>query len=547
MAKRRGKKSIAFLFAMTLFVASPIRARAEALPDVLGATASVADCVMSYMASAGAAIANTDWINTLYNSLGPSFGTVESFAEQGMLVLNDSGVWEPVAELTTAIENTSAYASLGLGDIFNVSAAEVATGGGVVAASGAATLSGALGGVASTGVLPLLGGVTAAYWGGIALGNLAAHLLGLYDDNVYNGQPITESDLKNFVSSGNSFVSYGNSTYTEGFTSSARLIWVQLNWSLGHQYTLILDNGDRNYNGNVTYNSLSKNGIGSVYTVSLNNGVGVGSTISLPENNNPSYFARPFVSGYNSVNDYVSALRNGSKKIGDNIYSPDIIGQNGNNSGSYDSNNGKYTVPDFKPNIDVGTQAAKPLSLSDWLDFANGVQNNNNQTNPLPDNAQAYGDIMDALTVPKPSVNPDDDPNQNPNPNPIPTPTPVPTPDYPDPNPDQPQWESETNPSTEPIPDQIPTGKPWVVQGLEDKFPFCIPWDIAKVFSALNSGSRQAPYIHWRFNPPNTPIDYTFELDLEDFENVAELLRLLELGAFIVGLAWATRYLIGSN
>lgn len=530
MAKGRGKKSIAFLFAMTLFVASPIRARAEALPDVLGATASVADCVMSYMASAGAAIANTDWINTLYNSLGPSFGTVESFAEQGMLVLNDSGAWEPVAELTTAIENTSAYASLGLGDIFNVSAAEAAAGGGVVAASGAATLSGAMGGVASTGVLPLLGGVTAAYWGGIALGTLANHLVDEFKARITAGAglEVAESILE----------SYPNKLIASAVVNNRK------NYFIYDNDTAVcgLDNYSNGYGAyyfiNPTSNSKT---FRTVVGVNVSN-----QSVRANFYNSPNLYTDGTFIG-NRIGSQQDAIdiANGLKAM-PVVKSPDIIGSNGNQVASKDNNN-NVIIPDFKPEIDSGTQAAKPLSLSDWLDFANGVQNNNNQTNPLPDNAEAYGDIMDALTVPKPSVNPDDDPNQNPNPNPVPTPTPVPTPDYPDPNPDQPQWESETNPSTEPIPDQIPTGKPWVVQGLEDKFPFCIPWDIAKVFSALNSGSRQAPYIHWRFNPPNTPIDYTFELDLEDFDNVAELLRLLELGAFIVGLAWATRYLIGSN
>lgn len=545
MAKGRGKKSIAFLFAMTLFVASPIRARAEALPDVLGATASVADCVMSYMASAGAAIANTDWIDTLYNSLGPSFGTVESFAEQGMLVLNDSGAWEPVAELTTAIENTSAYASLGLGDIFNVSAAEAAAGGGVVAASGAATLSGAMGGVASTGVLPLLGGVTAAYWGGIALGTIASHMLGLYQKPIEKGVYLTTKDILESLPNGSNVLianaKEGLGVLSRVYYSSDVYIIFGVDLDKRPLGNIFYD--PTLYNGNKNINLKLSNGVIDSLSTSLTNGVSYQPNLNLSFGTFPLISPVKVFSNISSFYDYVSSLRNG-----DVVYkpsSPDVIGENGNVQAN--NNNGNITIPDFKPNIDVGTQAAKPLSLSDWLDFANGVQNNNNQTNPLPDNAEAYGDIMDALTVPKPSVNPDDDPNQNPNPNPVPTPTPVPTPDYPDPNPDQPQWESETNPSTEPIPDQIPTGKPWVVQGLEDKFPFCIPWDIAKVFSALNSGSRQAPYIHWRFNPPNTPIDYTFELDLEDFENVAELLRLLELGAFIVGLAWATRYLIGSN
>lgn len=244
-----------------------------------------------------------------------------------------------------------------------------------------------------------------------------------------------------------------------------------------------------------------------------------------------------------SLTDYENGLRSGN--ITPNIYSPDIIGPDGNQEADYDSENQKYIVPDMKPQIDPGTQAGKPLTLQDWQNFANGVQNNNNNSDPSG-NKSLFDNILDLIRT----VIPENIPNPNPNPDPYSPPvvTPVPDPSYPDPVPDQkitenPQ-ESENPQQTE---DPIDTGKPWRLPDLRNKFPFCIPWDIGKIFTKLKVNERQAPHISWRFNPPNTPIDYTFNLDLEDFEEVAALLRALELMGFIVGLAFVTRYLIGAN
>ena len=163
----------------------------------MSGSSTVADCVMSYYAMSGSAVANSDFINTLYNDLGSDFGTVYDLAENGMLTLNQDGTWQATSELTQAIENTSAYTSLGLDQVFNISAEEAAAGGGVAAASGAATLSGALGGVASTGLLPVLGGVTVAYWGGIAIGNLINHLVDYAGKAIINGNPITAAQYLN--------------------------------------------------------------------------------------------------------------------------------------------------------------------------------------------------------------------------------------------------------------------------------------------------------------------------------------------------------------
>ena len=548
---RRSKVVFSLLLAFLYVVVNICPLRAEALPDVMSGSTTLADNIMTYYALSGSAVANTDWINTLYNSYGSSFGTIEELAQEGYLVLNDAGMWEPVQELGQMIEQAPAYSSLSLNEMFNISAEEAAAGGGFAAASGGSILAGSLGGVASTGVVPLLGGVTAAYWGGIALGTLIAHAVGLYDDNIEHGVPLTLSDMLSYVPQGNGCVCY--SFYRNSTVNSNRVnyadskLWLIVNHSGIYEMVIYNKNAssvDVNYKETGYWNDTGK-----LRTVSLNNGVsilGVGVNQNDSEYHNWAPVAFNFYNNSSGYTSYLNGLKSG--EVSPYIpKSPDLIGENGNLQAH--DNNGTITVPDMKPQIDPGTQAGKPLTLPDWLAFANAVQNNNNNVNPTPDgNKGLFDDILDLIRT----VIPENIPNPNPNPNPDPwsppVVTPVPDPSYPDPVPDQ---EITENPQESENPQQtenpIDTGKPWRLPDLRNKFPFCVPWDIAKVFTKLKVNERQAPHISWRFNPPNTPIDYTFNLDLEDFEDVATLLRTLELLGFIVGLAFATRYLIGAN
>lgn len=81
--------------------------------------------------------------------------------------------------------------------------------------------------------------------------------------------------------------------------------------------------------------------------------------------------------------------------------------------------------------------------------------------------------------------------------------------------------------------------QPIGVTGLDDIFPFCIPFDIYHFCQAL-AAEPVAPSFDVPFVIPGI-VDYTFHLDLEDFDQVAALLRTLELLLFCVGLAFVTR------
>lgn len=78
-----------------------------------------------------------------------------------------------------------------------------------------------------------------------------------------------------------------------------------------------------------------------------------------------------------------------------------------------------------------------------------------------------------------------------------------------------------------------------------DIFPFCIPFDIYDFLSLL-SATRTAPHFEIPFNYDRIGLDYTFVLDFsgESWENLAQIVRTLELLAFCVGLAFVTRDMI---
>lgn len=72
---------------------------------------------------------------------------------------------------------------------------------------------------------------------------------------------------------------------------------------------------------------------------------------------------------------------------------------------------------------------------------------------------------------------------------------------------------------------------------LIDIFPFCIPFDIYNLFSALVA-EPEAPSFEWKFFLFGE--DYAIMIDLSIFDTVASILRNMELIVFILGLALLT-------
>lgn len=89
---------------------------------------------------------------------------------------------------------------------------------------------------------------------------------------------------------------------------------------------------------------------------------------------------------------------------------------------------------------------------------------------------------------------------------------------------------------------EVPEGlAPYTVE-LKDFFPFCIPFDIVDFVGVL-CADPVAPAFEWTFTQYSGQQD-TLEIDLSPFDQVAQLLRNMELLLFIIGLAFLTRNLI---
>lgn len=112
---------------------------------------------------------------------------------------------------------------------------------------------------------------------------------------------------------------------------------------------------------------------------------------------------------------------------------------------------------------------------------------------------------------------------------------------YPDPDPD-PDPEPAPEPAPEPIPDNTYLGEFLLPDSITTKFPFSIPFDIARCLRLFSTNSRTAPRwetdLHYGNNTSHVVID------LSVFDDVAALIRPIEFIAFLIGLAYATRYLI---
>lgn len=81
------------------------------------------------------------------------------------------------------------------------------------------------------------------------------------------------------------------------------------------------------------------------------------------------------------------------------------------------------------------------------------------------------------------------------------------------------------------ITDNIP-----IISGLENKFPFSIPWDIYNLVNGL-SVTREIPAINYTVEIPIINYDWEIDLDLSMYDESAELFRKLFLILFIIGLA----------
>lgn len=197
------------------------------------------------------------------------------------------------------------------------------------------------------------------------------------------------------------------------------------------------------------------------------------------------------------------------------------------------------------PLTDIG------LTLSQLLDLMKALGLNAVGNNLSPE------ELLDMIKEALPAVNPDlqpdhvNDPVIEPDPNkpPIyyPSPDAWPDPDpgtKPDPDPgtdpDDPSGGDQEDPGNNPDIDR--PNSTWVVD-LSKYFPFCIPFDLIHLLNALDA-EPQAPRFEFPLKIPAYGVDYTFVIDLSDFNTVASIFRTFETLLFILGLILLTRHLI---
>lgn len=204
--------------------------------------------------------------------------------------------------------------------------------------------------------------------------------------------------------------------------------------------------------------------------------------------------------------DYMEGVRSGTIDYEKNVNSNDVIGVNGN------INNGTITEGINEGNgIDV-------ISKDEYNNFMEEA-NDNTENGEYDENAILYDNLINNNEV----VAPEEEPE------PI---IPVQPTDFP------------VRPTL--TPEQTVQSMKGATPGITEFFPFCIPGDIVALFGSLNVEARQAPIITWNWEIERFGIDEEIIIDFSPYDTVASILRNLELILFIIGLAVATRNLIGA-
>lgn len=240
--------------------------------------------------------------------------------------------------------------------------------------------------------------------------------------------------------------------------------------------------------------------------------------------NNNNYISSgqlTFTNEQDAIN-YMESVKNGGDSR--EIVSPDLINPLFSNVSSEDLEN-------ISPSVETG-KAIYPIDQNDYINFMNEA-NQNTEDGNTEDNAPLLEEFLFPYIDDVPEI-PEDNPWEDDIEAPI-------SPNKPF-NPSQPSLPEAPELTQE----QIDASLAGTTPDLTGIFPFCIPWDIYAIFEEFRAG-RKAPYIEWTLESDLFGFSYTFELDMSIFDDVAALLRLLELIGFIIGLAVATRKLIGAG
>lgn len=354
----------------------------------------------------------------------------------------------------------------------------------------------------------------------VTMDDVLSNVYNFWTPNIANSVPINEQ-INNAIGSYGSGLDYilMNSSQGAQFNYDPEKVYICCYMSSGDLRTYVcnLTNETQTYGRarpssslKTSYTNSSISAGSRSATVTLNS-----TQFPIKETNMDVYSSKADADAF--VNSVIAGTESITK------YSPDVINPRGNIS--------VEDFPSMSPSIEQG-QAMRPIPQQAYQNWA--------QTNNLADPAE-NGALMGALVAPyieaepapAPSPAPDD-PWADPVPDTEPANRPV--------SPEQPDFPEEPELTAEQIDESLLGATP----DLTEIFPFCIPWDIARILKQFTA-NRRAPYIEWTLESDLFGFSYTFEIDMAIFDDVAVILRLLELIGFILGLAILTRYLIGAS
>lgn len=221
-------------------------------------------------------------------------------------------------------------------------------------------------------------------------------------------------------------------------------------------------------------------------------------------------------SGYNSFINYQGA--NGQ-----------IFVRSGNvlNANNFNNNGASFlplNVPSTIPNP-VDDDIVYPIETIKRLQYDDDPEPNRqfdpNQSTD-PSNYPLNVPTVQPIEYPYPITRPIPEPKTRPDPIPVP--------------PSDPSIDPSPDPLPDPIDPSLITDEIPLIDGLQNKFPFSIPWDIYNIIKGFEV-QRQIPVLEYTIDFPIINYEWDISIDLTMYDNTATLCRTLLLILFIIGLA----------
>lgn len=524
------KKKIAWILTCTLicnlFLCSMLSVPVLAL-SAGGLQSTIASIIISLMLQAGVAPVNNAWLAQLNNAYGveSSIGTIADCIESGLLTQTAEGLVD--SGLSQAIASESAYTSLGLSDIFTTTVDDA----GVIAGSGAVNLANSAINVGTVGTVGAYAGAVAV---GVGVGVLIDHARQALLNFIRSGakMDLNYNEIKNCPEGKHVVISsYGRSGYAHYQVfycfaddksevcaypiSPYRYVLVGVNPEKNDYASFRLVRGD---NGNLIYSGVQQIQKSPADLGQLDGGVG---------NWGAPYTNVKIFSDKSQCDNYLNSYKADPAA---RVYpvSPDLIGPEGNHRAVNDD--GDVTYPGFVNMVPEGYDM-QPVDMDDYMDYVDEANQNTEDGDTDETQAVMFDNFVNQYLVQDESGQPviPDEPS---------------VPDRPI-IPDQP--EIGEKPSVTPS-DQAEALEGATTVELRSVFPFCIPFDIFDALKNLKYEGREAPVIVFEFpDTAFTSSDWGIVIDLSEYDEVAEILRKMELLLFIIGLAVETRKLIGAT